>query len=143
MSKILLIENEAFLRKLYSEFLSMSKYDVQTAENGKAGLEKIKSVVPDLIILDIKMPVMDGPEFLRYIKKDIKHRHIPVLLLTGVPNQQDINECQQLGAVGYVEKSTHPVDLLNKIEKILSREIEEEVSRATPDSAEMYDIENI
>ena len=143
MSKILLIENEAFLRKLYSEFLSMSKYEVHSAENGKTGLEKVSSIVPDLIILDIKMPVMDGAEFLRYIKKDIKFKDIPVLLLTGVPSQVEIDECLNLGAVGYVEKSTHPVDLLNKIEKILVKPAQKEVSAVTPDQEEMYDIENL
>ena len=143
MSKILLIENEAFLRKLYSEFLSMSKYEVHSAENGRAGLDKVESVKPDLIILDIKMPVMDGAEFLRHIKQNLKHKNIPVLILTGVPNIEDINECLKLGAVGYVEKSTHPVDLLNKIEKILSNEIQTDVSTITQDKEQLYDIENL
>lgn len=143
MPKILLIENEAFLRKLYSEFLSMSKYEVHSAENGRLGLEKVGAVAPDIIILDIKMPVMDGAEFLKYIKQDIKYKNIPVLLLTGVPNQEDINECLNLGAVGYVEKSTHPVDLLNKIEIILTKEVKEKVSAITPNSEELYDIENL
>ena len=142
MSKILLIENEAFLRKLYSEFLSMSKYEVHTAENGKSGLDKVGSVSPDLIILDIKMPVMDGAEFLKYIKRDINYKGIPVLLLTGVSNQDYINKCMDLGAVGYVEKSTHPVDLLNKIEKILTREVkEDEVSTVTSNHEQLRDIE--
>ena len=143
MSKILLIENEAFLRKLYSEFLSMSKYEVHSAENGRQGLDKLESVSPDLIILDIKMPVMDGAEFLSFVKKDIKFRNVPVLLLTGVPNQEEINQCLDLGAVSYVEKSTHPVDLLNKIENILTKKVKEKISPVTPNQEEMYDIENL
>ncbi|MGI9534342.1 MAG: response regulator [Thermodesulfobacteriota bacterium] len=143
MTKILLIENEAFLRKLYSEFLSMSKYEVHSAENGRTGLDKIGMVLPDLIILDIRMPVMDGAEFLKYKTKDLKYRKIPVLLLTGIPNQEEINECLDLGALGYVEKSTHPVDLLNKIEKILSKPAQKEVSTITPNREELYDIENL
>ena len=80
MSKILLIENEEFIRKLYSEFLSMSKYQVDTAENGREGIAKLDSFIPELIILDIKMPVMDGPEFLREIKKNSKGKPLSSLI---------------------------------------------------------------
>ena len=70
--------------------------------------------MPDLIILDIKMPVMDGPEFLKNIKKNMKLRDIPVIILTGVSEYVYIKECLELGANDYVEKTTHPVDLLKQ-----------------------------
>ena len=118
MTKILLIENEEFLRKLYSEFLSMSKYEVDTAENGKEGFAKLEKFVPELIILDIKMPVMDGPEFLREIKKNIKLRDIPIIILTGVSEYVYIKECLDLGAKDYVEKTVKNDEIKYDVEKI-------------------------
>jgi len=143
MSKILLIENEEFLRKLYSEFLSMSKYQVITAENGKDGITKLESFIPELIILDIKMPVMDGPEFLRVIKKNIKLRDIPIIILTGVSEYAYIKECLELGANDYVEKTTHPVDLLNMVERMLSEKIEPEIKKTVTNVELKYDAEKI
>ncbi len=143
MSKILLIENEEFLRKLYSEFLSMSKYEVDTAENGKDGFNRLDSFMPDLIILDIKMPVMDGPEFLKNIKKNMKLRDIPIIILTGVSEYVYIKECLELGANDYVEKTTHPVDLLNKVEHLLSEEIEPEIKTESSQNEIRYDVEMI
>ncbi len=143
MSKILLIENEEFLRKLYSEFLSMSKYEVDTAENGKDGFNRLDSFMPDLIILDIKMPVMDGPEFLKNIKKNMKLRDIPIIILTGVSEYVYIKECLELGANDYVEKTTHPVDLLNKVEHLLSEEIEPEIKTESSQNEIRYDVEKI
>ena len=143
MSKILLIENETFLRKLYCEFLSMSKYELQTADNGKSGYQRLSSFEPDLIILDIVMPVMDGEEFLKLIKEDIKFRNIPVLLLTGITETEKINKCIELGALDYVEKTTHPVDLLNKIENILHESFQEDTTEFTPTDEQKYDMENI
>ena len=143
MSKILIIENEEFLRKLYSEFLSMSKYDVYTAENGKDGFALLESNVPDLIILDIKMPVMDGPAFLSNIKNNMKLRHIPIIILTGVSEYVYIKECLELGADDYVEKTTHPVDLLNKVEFLLSEKSEPEIKTTTAADDIRYDVEKI
>ena len=143
MSKILLIENEDFLRKLYSEFLSMSKYQVETAENGKDGFLKLETFVPDLILLDIKMPVMDGPEFLKALKKSIKLRDIPVIILTGITEYVFIKECLELGAYDYVEKTTHPVDLLNKVEKLLSKEEKTQVKKSSESDEISYDAEKI
>ena len=143
MTKILLIENEEFLRKLYSEFLSMSKYQVDTAENGKEGFIKLDTFVPELIILDIKMPVMDGPEFLREIKKNIKLRDIPIIILTGVSEYVYIKECLELGANDYVEKTTHPVDLLNMVERMLNEKIEPEVKKTVANDEIKYDVEKI
>ena len=143
MSKILIIENEEFLRKLDSEFLSMSKYDVHTAENGKDGFAILESITPDLIILDIKMPVMDGPGFLKNIKNNMKLRDIPIIILTGVSEYVYIKECLELGADDYVEKTTHPVDLLNKVEHLLSEKSEPEIKTTGATDEIRYDVEKI
>ena len=143
MSKILLIENEEFLRKLYSEFLSMSKYQVETAENGKDGFLMLETFVPDIILLDIKMPVMDGPEFLKTLKKSLKFKDIPVIILTGVSEYVHIKECLELGAFDYVEKTTHPVDLLNKVEMLLNTKKETKVEKASETDEVSFDAEKI
>ena len=125
MPKVLLIENEKFLRELYSDFLDMSSFEVKTAENGEDGLEILQFFTPDIILLDIKMPVMNGKEFLQVKKVNSVIRDIPVILLTGVSDMNEIDKCLELGATHCVKKSTHPVELLNTIENLLDEEINE------------------
>jgi two-component system, response regulator, stage 0 sporulation protein F len=81
--KILIAEDEDLLRMLYKEELEEAGYEVITAENGKEALHQIESAKPDIVVLDIAMPVMDGLEALRRIKG--KHNGIPVVLHTAHP----------------------------------------------------------
>lgn len=121
MTKILVIEDEELLRHLYSELLEMKGYDVATAEEGKSAIAYLnQNANPDLILLDINMPQMDGVEFLRIINNDNRFRRVPVIVLTGVVQVEKIGSCLSLGAVGYIEKANSPVEVMKKIELILA-----------------------
>jgi len=118
---MLIIEDEELLRNLYSELLEMKGFHVETAIDGKSALEQLNEIrKPDLILLDINMPEMDGIEFLRIIKGNEKLKRIPVVLVTGVIQVEKISAGLDLGAVGYIEKANSPVEVISKIEMILN-----------------------
>lgn len=120
MPRMLVIEDEELLRNLYSELLEMKGFHVETATDGKTALENLNDTRrPDLILLDINMPEMDGIEFLRIIKSNSKLKRIPVILITGVIQVEKISAGLDLGAVGYIEKANSPVEVMSKIEMIL------------------------
>ena len=121
MPRMLIIEDEELLRNLYSELLEMKGFHVDTAIDGKAALEQLNEIrKPDLILLDINMPEMDGIEFLRIIKGNEKLKRIPVVLVTGVIQVEKISAGLDLGVVGYIEKANSPVEVISKIEMILN-----------------------
>ena len=96
-------------------------YDVFQAPNGAAGLESIKAKTPDLIICDYMMPVMNGKEFCRALKKDILLQHIPIIMLTGKGEVKDMVGGIEAGADDYIIKPFEPDALLARIRMILRR----------------------
>ncbi|MGI9554174.1 MAG: response regulator [Thermodesulfobacteriota bacterium] len=119
MARILVIEDEELLRNLYSELLEMKGFKVDTSTDGQQALEFLKDTKPDLMLLDVNMPNIDGVEFLRQINSDNRLKKIPVLLITGVIQVEKISACLDLGAVGYIEKANSPVEVMSKIEMVL------------------------
>jgi two-component system, OmpR family, response regulator len=121
MKKILIIEDEETLRKSLSEYLVEEKFEVLEASDGEAGLEMTKREMPDLIILDIILPKMDGFTVLEEIKKDSKGKSIPVILLTNLESPEDIQKAFEKGATTYLVKSDYKLeDVVKKIREALS-----------------------
>jgi DNA-binding response OmpR family regulator len=117
--KILVVDDETELLKALSIRLETSGYEVITASDGQEGLEKAKSLNPDLIVLDILMPKMDGYEVCRMLKFDEKYKSIPVIMLTA--KTQDIDKAmgKKVGANDYITKPFETQDLIDKIKKYL------------------------
>lgn len=117
--KILVVDDENELLKALSIRLKTSGYEVITASDGQEGLEKAKSQSPDLIVLDILMPKMDGYEVCRMLKFDEKYKSIPVIMLTA--KAQDIDKAmgKKVGADDYITKPFETQDLVDKIKKHL------------------------
>jgi DNA-binding NtrC family response regulator len=120
---ILIVDDEKDFCTILSDSLSQDKYRVVTAFNGKTGLELAKKERPDLMLLDIKMPGMDGIEVLRKIKK--MKREIAVIMFTGYGTLETAREAMKLGAYDYVTK---PVDLF--LLKSLVEEVLEGASKS-------------
>ena len=119
--KILVIEDEATLQKALNEILSKEGYEVVSSLDGLRGLELAQKENPDLILLDIILPKMDGFEVLRRIKENDKISKIPVIILTNLSDVNDIQKALDLGATTYLVKADfHIEDVLKKIEKVLS-----------------------
>jgi CheY-like chemotaxis protein len=107
MSKILIVEDDKFLQDLYFHTFSLSGYDVLVAKDGLEGLEKVSEFKPELILLDMMMPKMNGLDFLRNIKKNEEIKNIPVVVLSNYSNEPQQNEALVLGALTFVIKSEY------------------------------------
>lgn len=118
--KILVVEDEFNIRRLVRVNLEKAGYSVIEAENGEIGLEIMSSDRPDLVILDIMMPKLDGLETIRRAKADAKLSPIPVIFLTAKAQDQDVLQGWQEGCEMYLTKPFNPLDLLIVIKRILA-----------------------
>lgn len=121
--KVLVVEDEEILlTALKEELTTGGGYQVEGAGDGVEGLEKVKSFHPDLILLDLLMPKMDGMEMLQKLKNDSETRDIPVVILTNLSDYEQISEALSLGARDYLVKANYKLeDLLEKVKTVLSR----------------------
>ncbi|MCK5027906.1 MAG: response regulator [Candidatus Pacebacteria bacterium] len=128
MKKILIVDDDKIFLKIFRDTLNkdyVGRYDVASAENGEEGLAKIEEFHPDLIVLDIKMPKMDGIEFLRALKEKQCEPQIPVLISSNFSDAEKISEGLELGVKGYVVKSDYSLDgIIKRIESLFGSEIE-------------------
>jgi CheY-like chemotaxis protein len=108
---ILIVDDEPDFREIFKLKLSAGKMRVETAMNGKEGIEKTKQLKPDLVLMDVNMPVMDGAQALMELRKDPETKNVKVVFLTslGDPRQeiQTLNRkfSEELGAQGYIRKT--------------------------------------
>lgn len=117
--KILIVDDETELLKAISIRLKASGYEVLTAQDGQEGLEKARNSNPDLIILDVLMPRLDGYEVCRLLKFDEKYSLIPVIMLTAKTQEVDKAMGKKVGANDYLTKPFETQDLIDKIKKHL------------------------
>lgn len=122
--KIMLIEDDMIeVMKLKRAVSSLQlKHKVIEANNGEEALKSLeqKDNLPDIILLDLNMPKINGIEFLKIIKADERLKFIPTIILTTSNNQRDLLECYKIGIAGYVLKPLKYEDYVSKIEKLLS-----------------------
>ncbi len=120
--KILIVEDEATLQKTLNDLLLQEGYEILTAVDGLRGMELAFDKKPDLILLDIILPKMDGFEVLKKIKENKDTSQIPVIILTNLSSVNDIQKALDLGATTYLVKADfHLSDVLSKIEKIFEK----------------------
>ena len=120
-AKILIIEDDRYISKMYQLKLSLDGFDVQVADNGKIGLEKVKDFHPDIILTDILMPEIDGFEVIKQIKADADLKTIPILIMSNLGQEDHIQKGLELGALGYIVKSQYtPSKVVEKIKEILA-----------------------
>jgi DNA-binding response OmpR family regulator len=120
--KILIIEDDAFLAGMYVTKLGMEHFLTELGSDGKTGLEKAKRFRPDLILLDILLPKMNGFDVLKALKKSPDTRHIPVILLTNLGQKSDVLKGLELGADDYLIKAHFmPSEVVDKIKQVLER----------------------
>jgi len=117
---ILIVEDEPKNMKLTRDLLKISGYETIEAVDGKQGVEKAKSAKPDLILMDIMMPKMDGYAACSEIKADQTTKHIPVVMLTAVGFELNKKLAKQMGANGYVTKPFNRQQLIDAITPLLA-----------------------
>jgi len=125
--KILVCDDEPYILMALTDAVEMEGYECVTAINGKEALQKARETLPDLIMLDIMMPFMDGFEVCRELKADAATRDIPVIMLTAKSQQVDIQKGKDAGADDYITKPFRPSTLRKKFNEVLdSRHIIDE-----------------
>lgn len=119
--KIVLIDDDRFISEMYSLKFKESGFEIETAEDAKTGLKKIKEFTPDLVLLDIVMPAMSGLETLAEIKKG-EGQKPKVILLTNLGQKDDVEKGMSLGADGYIIKANFtPSEVVKKIKDLLEK----------------------
>lgn len=121
METVLVVEDNEEIAALLKFKLSRSGFDVVHAENGKVGLEAARANRPDIIVLDILMPVMNGLEALKHLKSDPRLMSIPVIILTALGNEKEIVDGFELGADDYVTKPFGGEEFLARVKAVLGR----------------------
>lgn len=119
--KVLLIEDDEIVRENTAEILELANYKVETAKNGKLGIEKSKSFMPDIVLCDIMMPELDGYGVLQIFSKCKRMSVVPFIFLTAKSEMKEIRRGMNLGADDYILKPFVESELLNAIETRLKR----------------------
>jgi DNA-binding response OmpR family regulator len=127
--KILVVEDEQPIRKLIDLNLRLENHEVITAADGYEALQQTEAGQPDLIILDIMLPGLDGWEVLKRLREDVEFQDTPVVVLTALVQDVDIIRGWQLGADEYITKPFSPVALVKTVQMVLNRTPEERKSR--------------
>ena len=118
--KILVVEDEESLLKLQSILLTIRGYKVEGAMDGQAALEAVETMNPDLILLDIMLPKIDGFEVCRQVKTNAATRHIPIIMLTAKKSKEDLVMGEQVGADMYITKPYKLSMVIENIQRLLS-----------------------
>lgn len=115
---ILLVEDEQFLCRLLMKKLEISGFTVRQAFDGESGLQSVEQEKPDLILLDLLLPGIDGFEVLRRLKADERFKDIPIIVLSNLGEHVDIEKAKQIGAVEYLVKAQYaPDEILRKVQE--------------------------
>ena len=117
--KVLLAEDEEHIAKMVVFKLQKAGYEVVHAENGEAAFALAQSEVPDLILLDVMMPILSGFEVLNQLKAEEKLKDIPVIMLTAKSEEEDTLKGFDLGATDYMTKPFRPAELVARVKRIL------------------------
>jgi CheY-like chemotaxis protein len=120
--KVLLVEDSKIVQQLYKNALTLEQFEVRTVDNGMEAIKALSGEKPDIILLDLMMPVMDGYKVLQVVKTDPKLSMIPVLVFSSKGQPEEVEKSLALGATGYIVKATtKPKEVIEKIKTILNQ----------------------
>jgi len=117
--RVLLVDDYPDAREMYTEYLEFSGFEVVEAGNGMEALQRAAETAPDIILMDLSLPVMDGWEATRRLKADDSTKDIPVLAVTGHALSGVSNDAKKAGCDGFITKPCLPEDLVTEIRKVL------------------------
>jgi CheY-like chemotaxis protein len=120
--KILLVEDDMFIRDIYQTKFTQEGFEVTTADNGVEALKKLELDIPDVMLLDIVMPYMDGMEVLSRVRSSEAWKEIPVIMLTNISEKDRLDESTQQGIAGYLIKSHFtPSEVVQKVRELIQK----------------------
>ena len=107
--RVLLVDDDLIIRKVVCKTLQNSGYEVSMAEDGKKGMVVFEQCAPDIVLLDVEMPVMDGNQMCQALRKTEAGADIPILMLTGARDKKSIDKAYDMGATDYLPKPVAPI----------------------------------
>jgi len=120
--KVLIVEDDKFFRELMLKKFSNESFEVTVARDGKDALEYLEKNIPKVILLDLILPGLSGYEILALIKGDVKTKNIPVIILSNLGQQEEIDKAMSLGAVDFMVKVNFTLEeIAAKIQKFLTK----------------------
>ncbi len=120
--KIAIIEDDLTISQMYKMKFEVEGFEVETAENGKLGLEMLEKNIPDVVLLDLMMPEMNGDEMLVQLRKTDWGKNIKVIILTNISKDEASKELVNLGIEDYVVKANFtPKQVIELVEKVLAK----------------------
>jgi len=123
--KILLVDDEAEIVKAVQIRLTQANYEVIVANDGQEALDKAYKEIPDLIILDLMLPKMDGHKVCGLLKANTQYNKIPIIIFTAKAQQEDMKISKEVGADAYVTKPFDSQKLLSQVEELLNGQVQE------------------
>lgn len=121
-NKILVVEDDIFISDIYQVKFTQEGFEVAVAVNGLEALKILDNFRPDIILLDIIMPQMDGIETLKKIKNNDKLKNIPIIMLTNISEKEKVEESEEMGVNDYLVKSQFtPSEVVEKVNALLNR----------------------
>lgn len=133
MAKVLIVEDDVFMARMYLKIFTHDNFEVEIASNGEEGISKAKNNKPDIILLDIMMPKMNGFQMLEAIMADEQLKNVPVVMLTNLAGDQDIEEARKKGAADYIVKSNYtPRQIIDMVKRIIDGKKVEKANGTPP-----------
>jgi chemosensory pili system protein ChpA (sensor histidine kinase/response regulator) len=120
---VMVVDDSITMRKVTSRVLENHSLEVMTAQDGVDAIEKLHDRVPDLMLLDIEMPRMDGYELLQHVRADARLRHVPVVMITSRAGQKHRKKAREAGANDYLTKPYQEPELVEKVGELLDMEL--------------------
>ena len=137
MAKILIVEDDLLLSRMYQRVLSSKGDEVDIAHDGEEGLEKAKSQKPDLVLLDIMLPKMNGIEVLEKLKSTPSTKAIPVIILSNLTEDTQLDEAMAKGATKYIKKvNSDPMQVADMIREIVQEKSQGKIPEKIPENKE-------
>lgn len=119
--KIVLVEDDPFLSEIYITKFEEAGYVVEVADDGEEGLEKIKNGKPDIVLLDIILPKLTGLEIMEELQKDESFKETPIIVLSNLGADEDVQKAMDMGAKGYLVKSQYtPSEVVARVEEMVN-----------------------
>lgn len=119
-ARVLIIEDDQLIQRMYDKIFTFEKYEVITASDGEEGLEKARTTNPTIILLDVMMPKMNGMEVLEKLKQDPATKSIPVIMLSNLAGENDVETALSKGAVKYIIKSEYdPKEVADMVDEVI------------------------
>lgn len=132
MAKVVVVEDDVLLAKMYVKLLNFEQHEVVVANDGETALDTIKQEKPDIVLMDVMMPKMNGLQALDALKQDPVTANVPVVVMSNLVNVNDPNEVLARGAVKYVDKSMYdPKKISQLVTEVLSGQTPQQATNLT------------